>query len=178
VYARHGHEFMGWKSPVGGHDDIRITTSRGQGQVREELSEGSPNAKVRADEQKLHRRLSPWASQHKMTKPMLSEGQGKCSGCAPKAHVLIRGDLSGAAAPLSCTVNNQTGLLVEQGPGVWRCCRPTRANEAANGARRRGALRSNAWRDWTEVSRGRTSRHPPRKKGTAKGRTRMDKEER
>src|SRR3970040_2457295 len=84
-------------------------------------------------------------------------------------HELIRGDLSGAATPLSCTVNNQTGPLVEQGPGVWRGCRSTRANEAANGARRRGALRSNAWRDWTEVSRGRTSRHPHAKKGNGKG---------
>ncbi len=78
----------------------------------------------------------------------------------------------------SCTINNQTGPLVEQGPGVWRGCRSTRANEAANGARRRGALRSNAWRDWTEVSRGRKSLHPHARRGTAKGRTRMNKEER
>jgi len=163
---------------VGGPDVIRITTSRGQGQAREGLSEGSPSAKVRADGQKSHRRLSPGASQHHMTKPTLSKGQGKCSGCAPKAHELIRGDLSGAAALLSCTVDNQTGPLVEQGPGVWRCCRSTRANEAANGARRRGARRSNAWRDWTEVSRGRRSRYPHARRGTAKGQTRMDKEER
>ncbi len=46
-----------------------ITTSRRQGQVREGLSEGSPSAKVRADEQKSHRRLSLRASQHKMMKP-------------------------------------------------------------------------------------------------------------
>ncbi len=47
----------------------KITTSRRQGQVREGLSEGSSSAKVRADEQKPHRRLSLRASQHKMTKP-------------------------------------------------------------------------------------------------------------
>ena len=41
--------------------------SRRQGRVREGLSEGSPSAKVRADEQKLHRR--PSSSQHMMTKP-------------------------------------------------------------------------------------------------------------
>ena len=45
------------------------TTSRRQEQVREGLSGGSPSAKVRADEKKSHRRLSPRASQHKMTKP-------------------------------------------------------------------------------------------------------------
>jgi hypothetical protein len=46
-----------------------ITTSRRQGQSREGWSEGSPRAKVRADGQKSHRRLSLRASQHKMTKP-------------------------------------------------------------------------------------------------------------
>ena len=71
-YARHGHELMGWKSPVGvpvmsfGTD---ATTSRRQGQAREGLSEGSPSANVRADGQKPHRRLSPRVSQPQMTKP-------------------------------------------------------------------------------------------------------------
>ena len=46
-----------------------MPTSRRQGQVREGWSEGSPSAKVRADGQKPHRRLNPWASQHKMAKP-------------------------------------------------------------------------------------------------------------
>jgi hypothetical protein len=49
---------------------------------------------MRADEQKPHRRLSPWASQHNMTKPNRCKGQGKYGGCASKVHVLIRGDLS------------------------------------------------------------------------------------
>ncbi len=71
-----------------------ITTSRRQGQVREDLSGGSPSAKVRADGQKSHRRLSLWVSQHIMTKPTRCKGQGKCGGCASKVHVLIRGDLS------------------------------------------------------------------------------------
>ena len=59
-----------------------ITTSRRQelapdvirGQTREGLSEGSPSAKVRADEQKPHRRPSPRVSQHKMTKPARCRG--------------------------------------------------------------------------------------------------------
>ena len=46
-----------------------ITTSRQQRQLREGRSGGSPSAKVRADEQKLHRRPSSRASQHMMTKP-------------------------------------------------------------------------------------------------------------
>jgi len=60
---------------VGGPDVIRITTSRGQGQAREGLSEGSPSAKVRADGQKSHRRLGSGASQHHMTKPAVSRGR-------------------------------------------------------------------------------------------------------
>ena len=77
VYARHGHELMGWKSPVGvlgmsGRTDK--TTSRRQGQAREGMSEGSPSANVRGDGQKPHRRLSPWASQHLMTKPARNGG--------------------------------------------------------------------------------------------------------
>ncbi len=72
-----------------------VTTSRRRGQTREGMSEGSPSAKVRADGQKSHRRPSPRASQHKMTKLRRSGGQGKCGGCARKVHVLIRGDLPG-----------------------------------------------------------------------------------
>jgi len=40
------------------------------------------------------------------------------------------------------------------------------------------ASSSNRWRERTEVSRGRRSRHPRARRGTAKGRTRTDKEER
>ena len=51
------------------------TTNRRQGQSRREgLSGGSPSANVRADRQKPHRRLSPRASQHQMTKPARCRG--------------------------------------------------------------------------------------------------------
>jgi len=71
VYAQHGHELMGCKSPVGEpilstHWTI-ITTSRRQGQAREGLSGGSLSAKLRTDEQKSHRRPSfrgEWAQDH------------------------------------------------------------------------------------------------------------------
>jgi hypothetical protein len=96
VYARHGHELMGCKSPVGDPAmsfATMATTSRRQGHRREALSEGSPSANARADEQKPHRRPGPRASQHNMTKPAGVTGQGKCGGCVRKVHVLIRGDL-------------------------------------------------------------------------------------
>ncbi len=44
--------------------DTNKSTSRRQGRLREEGSEGSPMANVRDDEQKPHRRLSSWASRH------------------------------------------------------------------------------------------------------------------
>lgn len=71
-----------------------ITTSRRQGRFREDASEGSPSAKLRADEQKSHRRPSPrgeWAQDHETHR---FAGQGKCGSCAATVHVLIRGDLS------------------------------------------------------------------------------------
>ena len=44
--------------------DTNKSTSRRQGRLREEGSEGSRMANVRDDEQKAHIRLSPWASRH------------------------------------------------------------------------------------------------------------------
>src|SRR3989304_5350334 len=51
------------------------STSRRQGRPREERSEGSRRAKVRADGQKPHTRLSSWASWHNTTKPTGSRGR-------------------------------------------------------------------------------------------------------
>jgi hypothetical protein len=55
--------------------DTNKSASRRQGRLREEGSEGSRSANVRADEQKPHRRLSPWASWHNTTKPTGSKGR-------------------------------------------------------------------------------------------------------
>ena len=49
--------------------DANKSTSRRQGRLREERSEGSLRANVRGDEQKPHTRLSPRASWHNTTKP-------------------------------------------------------------------------------------------------------------
>jgi hypothetical protein len=51
------------------------STSRRQGRLREEGSEGSRSANVRADGQKPHTRLSPWASWHNTIKPAGSGGR-------------------------------------------------------------------------------------------------------
>ncbi len=55
--------------------DTNKSTSRRQGRLREEGSEGSPMANVRDDEQKPHIRLSSWASWHNTTKPAGSGGR-------------------------------------------------------------------------------------------------------
>jgi len=51
------------------------STSRRQGREGDRPSEGSRSAQVRADGQKPHTRLSPWASWHNTTKPAGSGGR-------------------------------------------------------------------------------------------------------
>jgi len=51
------------------------STSRRQGREGDRPSEGSRSANVRADGQKPHTRLSPWASWHNTTKPSGSGGR-------------------------------------------------------------------------------------------------------
>jgi hypothetical protein len=80
VYARHGRELMECKSPVREPMVFMLmnttkSTSRRQGRLREEGSEGSRRANVRADGQKPHTRLSSWASWHNTTKPTGSGGR-------------------------------------------------------------------------------------------------------
>jgi hypothetical protein len=55
--------------------DTTKSTSRRQGREGDRPSEGSRSANVRADEQKPHIRLSPWASWHNTTKPAGSGGR-------------------------------------------------------------------------------------------------------
>jgi len=76
VYARHGRELMGLKSPVSVPCNVvkrNKITSRWQGRYREVGSEGSLSAKMWGDEQKYHIRPSLWVSQHNMIKPMEHE---------------------------------------------------------------------------------------------------------
>jgi hypothetical protein len=55
--------------------DTTKSTSRRQGRKGDRPSEGSRRANVRADGQKPHTRLSPWASWHNTTKPAGSGGR-------------------------------------------------------------------------------------------------------
>lgn len=87
---------------------VIITTSRRQGQLREGLSEGSPSANLRADEQKSHRRPSFGDELAQDSEIHRFEEQGKCGGCAVTVHALIWGDLthwqSATTAPLPAMV--------------------------------------------------------------------------
>ena len=70
------------------------TTSRRQGQIREELSEGSPSAKLQAYEQKRRRRPSRRGELAQDNEAHWFARYGKWRGCAVTVHVLIWGDLS------------------------------------------------------------------------------------
>ena len=167
VYARHGHELMGWKSPVGVSDFSmlkRITTSRRQLRNREGPWEGSRSANLRVDEQKSHRRPSLRASQHKMTKPSRNGGQGKCGDCAGKVHALIRGDLF--AWHCEHRRENPDGSPDDQ--RTWR------PGGRPGGSERSSRTQTMAWGAWcsnvrcerTEVSRRRSSPTPAVMGGT------------
>jgi len=72
VYARHGRELMGFKSPVSVPCNVvkrNKITNRRQGRHREVGSEGSRSVNLRADEQKRHIRPSPRVRQHNMSTP-------------------------------------------------------------------------------------------------------------
>ena len=64
-----------------------ITTSRRQVQLRKWLCGGSPGAKVRADEWKLHTRLSLRGERANDRKASCFRRYGKCSGCALTGYV-------------------------------------------------------------------------------------------
>ena len=75
MYAWHGRELMGFKSPVRVPmlNNLARITSRRQGSYCEVRSEGSRSAKMWADEQKRHIRPSLRVRQHNMSKPREQE---------------------------------------------------------------------------------------------------------
>ncbi len=84
------------------------TTSRRQGQTREGMSEGSPSAKLRADEQKSHRRPSlwgEWAQDHEI----LGSGDKVNAAVVQRQFMFLSGEIcpaSGAfcTAPVSAMI--------------------------------------------------------------------------
>ena len=133
----------------------RITTSRRQGQGREDLSEGSRSAKVRAEGHELHRRLSLRASQHWMTKPTDAVDRVNAAVVHGKFMLLLGEICLGWRCERD--VESQKGLLAEQDPGAAGCCDLAASERHSRRQCERSALQSNLWRYWTEVSSGRSS---------------------
>lgn len=123
---------------MGGLDAIRITTSRGQGQDREGLSEGSPSAKLRAEEHEPHRRLSLRASWHHTTKPESSADRVNAA-VVQRKRMFLFGEICSARAPRRRCATNQKGLLVEQGPGAGGGCQPFASERGSDAHRGLGA---------------------------------------
>ena len=123
---------------MGELDGIRITTSRGQGQVREGLSEGSPSAKLRAEEHEPHRRLSLRASWHHTTKPEGSADRLN-AGVVQRKRMFLFGEICLARAPRVRCAKNQKGALVEQGPGAGGGCQPLASERGSDAHRGVGA---------------------------------------
>ena len=71
MYARHGREFTGCKSPVGEPTSMKSvpTTSQRQGRLREAASGGSPRQTCEPTNRNVIRGQVSWASQHPMAKP-------------------------------------------------------------------------------------------------------------
>ena len=71
MYARHGREFMGCKSPVGEPTSMNSvpTTNLRQGRLREAASGGSPRQTCEPTNRNVIRGQVSWASQHPMAKP-------------------------------------------------------------------------------------------------------------
>ncbi len=114
VYARHGRELMGCKSPVREpryHKYQPKARAEGRPTVRRK-----PKANVRADGQKLHTRLSPRASQHHMTKPTGSGGRVNAAVVHGK-FTFLSGEI---CVPCHKIVMRESGMGQpgNQGPGV------------------------------------------------------------
>jgi len=100
--------------------DTTKSTSRRQGPLREEGSEGSPLANVRADEQKPHTRLSPRASWHNTTKP-IGSGDRVNAAVVHGKFTFLSGEI---CAPCDRIVMRESGKGQpgNQGPGLSVCC--------------------------------------------------------
>src|SRR4030065_2121808 len=96
--------------------DTTKSTSRRQGRLREEGSEGSPMANVRADEQKPHRRLSLRASWHNTTKP-IGSGDRVNAAVVHGKFTFLSGEI---CAPCDRIAMRESGMGQpgNQGPGV------------------------------------------------------------
>ena len=128
-----------------------ITTSRRQRQSREGLSEGSPSAKRRADEQKSDTRLSSRVELAHDDEDHEFAPHSKSGGCAVTVHALIWGDL----------FNERCGVT-----GAGLRARAKALEHPPYPKAKHSATCGNARREWTEVSRRHSSQTPTVMRGT------------
>jgi hypothetical protein len=93
------------------------------------LSGGSPSAKLRADEQKSHKRPSSRGELAQDNEAHRFEEYGKCGSCAVTVHVLIWGGLFNLRWRLSMMIDSwATAINV---PATWLLSASGRANPIA-----------------------------------------------
>lgn len=100
------------------------STSRRQGRFREEWSEGSLSAKVRADEQKPHKRLSLRASWHDTTKPTGSGDRVNAAVMHGK-FTFLSGEIC-----LSCVSVSMSVIMTSPEAPCMATCRGSRQKSA------------------------------------------------
>src|SRR5262249_4534985 len=108
------------------------------------MPEGSPNAKVRADEQKSHRRLSLRASWHHTTKPRVTADRVNAA-VVQRQLMFLFGEICAIERCWSRRVY-QRGLLVDKGPGARGAAAQCERNRQWS-QDQHSAPCSNAWRD-------------------------------
>ena len=130
VYARHGRELMGCKSPVGEPVVMisPVTTSLRQGRLREEGSEGSRRQDPRADEQKRHKRPSI-PGEPAPDGEALSKERGRANGAVVRGQLtFLSGEICSRRRSMAMgdglrTVSKETGSPPV--PKVMRSARRT-----------------------------------------------------
>jgi len=169
---------MGCKSPVGvplwTHRERRITTSRRQGQGREDLSGGSPSARgARRRTETAYKAEGSEASWHMTAKPTGTQPTVNAALVHRQFASLTWGDLRRVRCALMVNdpASDHTGIPRSRRRGEL----PAVSDEsAAITVEARSATGGNAGRDGAEVSR-RRSRWPG--VGPLKGRTTRHKEQ-
>lgn len=122
VYAQHGHELMGCKSPVGeprqhgGYLQLIVTTSLRQGQPREGLSEGSRRQSCEPRNTNAIEGRHPGGESAQHDKAVWFEGHGKWRGCATTVHALIWGDLFDGRSPTATGAGLRAGAKAPDQP--------------------------------------------------------------
>jgi len=161
VYARHGRELMGCKSPVGEPTPMNLvpTTSLRQGRLREAASGGSPRQTCEPTNRNVIRGQVPRASQHPMAKP---SGSGDMVNDA-----VVQGKLTFLSGEI-CFTRGETSMgsglrPIPKGvekPPVPKDSLPALRAETPGGRKQKSAEATVAARpDLGRAAKGRTSRN-------------------